>query len=69
MKKDQYISHEISMRSTTEVMKLIENEGMAGYGIYWANIEASVIQKIFPVSSATILAIALRNATSIFSIS
>ena len=39
MKKDQYIPHEVSMRSTTEVMKLIENEGMAGYGIYWAIME------------------------------
>ena len=39
MKKDQYIPHEVSMRSTTEVMNLIENEGMAGYGIYWALME------------------------------
>ncbi|MBR5540747.1 MAG: DUF4373 domain-containing protein [Bacteroides sp.] len=36
MKKDQYIPHEVSMRNTTEVMNLIENEGMTGYGIYWA---------------------------------
>ena len=35
MKKDQYIPHEISMRSTTEVMNLIEKEGPAGYGINW----------------------------------
>ena len=39
MKRDQYIPHEVSMRSTTEVMKLIENEGMEGYGIYWALME------------------------------
>ena len=39
MKKDQYIPHEVSMRSTTEVMNLIEKEGMAGYGIYWAIME------------------------------
>ena len=39
MKKDQYIPHEVSMRSTTEVMNLIESEGMAGYGIYWALME------------------------------
>ena len=39
MKKDQYIPHEVSMRSTTEVMNLIEKEGMAGYGIYWALME------------------------------
>ena len=39
MKKDQYIPHEVSMRNTTEVMNLIENEGMAGYGIYWAIME------------------------------
>ena len=39
MKKDQYIPHEVSMRNTTEVMKLIEKEGMAGYGIYWALME------------------------------
>ena len=39
MKRDQYIPHEVSMRSTTEVMNLIEKEGMAGYGIYWAIME------------------------------
>ena len=44
MKKDQYIPHEISMRSTTEVMNLIENEGMAGYGIYWALMEYLRVQ-------------------------
>ena len=36
MKRDQYIPHEVSMRNTTEVMNLIQKEGMAGYGIYWA---------------------------------
>ena len=39
MKRDQYIPHEVSMRSTSEVMNLIEMEGMAGYGIYWALME------------------------------
>ena len=39
MKKDQYIPHEVSMRNTSEVMNLIENEGMEGYGIYWALME------------------------------
>ncbi len=39
MKKDQYIPHEVSIRSTTEVMNLIEHEGPAGYGIYWALME------------------------------
>ena len=39
MKKDQYIPHEVSIRNTSEVMNLIEKEGMAGYGIYWALME------------------------------
>ena len=39
MKKDQYIPHEVNMRSSTEMMKLIQKEGMAGYGIYWALME------------------------------
>ena len=39
MKKDQYIPHEVSMRNTSEVMNLIEKEGMEGYGIYWALME------------------------------
>ena len=39
MKKDQYIPHEVSMRNSSEVMNLIENEGMEGYGIYWALME------------------------------
>ena len=44
MKKDQYIPHEISMRNTTEVMNLIEKEGPAGYGIYWALMEYLRVQ-------------------------
>ena len=44
MKKDQYIPHEVSMRNTTEVMHLIEKEGMAGYGIYWALMEYLRVQ-------------------------
>ena len=44
MKRDQYIPHEISMRSTSEVMNLIENEGMEGYGIYWAIMEYLRVQ-------------------------
>ena len=44
MKRDQYIPHEVSMRNTSEVMNLIENEGMAGYGIYWALMEYLRVQ-------------------------
>ena len=44
MKKDQYIPHEVSMRNTTEEMNLIEKEGMAGYGIYWALMEYLRVQ-------------------------
>ena len=44
MKRDQYIPHEVSMRSTNEVMNLIEKEGMAGYGIYWALMEYLRVQ-------------------------
>ena len=32
------------MRNTTEVMNLIENEGMEGYGIYWAIMEYLRVQ-------------------------
>ena len=39
MKRDQYSPHEVSMRNTSEVMNLIEKEGMEGYGIYWALME------------------------------
>ncbi len=44
MKRDQYIPHEVSMRSTSEMMNLIEKEGMAGYGIYWALMEYLRVQ-------------------------
>ena len=44
MKRDQYIPHEVSMRNTSEVMNLIENEGMTGYGIYWALMEYLRVQ-------------------------
>ena len=44
MKRDQYIPHEVSMRSTSEVMNLIEKEGMMGYGIYWALMEYLRVQ-------------------------
>lgn len=39
MKRDQYIPHDVSMRSNTEIMHLIEEQGMTGYGIYWALME------------------------------
>lgn len=39
MKKDQYIPHEVSSRSCSEIMQLIEGQGMAGYGIYWGIME------------------------------
>lgn len=39
MKNDQYFPHEVSMRQTNEVISLIEEQGMAGYGIYWGLIE------------------------------
>ena len=39
MKRDQYIPHDVSMRTTTEVMNLIEKEGAAGYGFFWALME------------------------------
>ena len=44
MKRDQYIPLEVSMRNTNEVMNLIEKEGMAGYGIYWALMEYLRVQ-------------------------
>ena len=44
MKRDQYIPHEVSMRNTSEVMNLIEQEGMSGYGIYWALMEYLRVQ-------------------------
>ena len=44
MKRDQYIPHEVSMRNTSEVMNLIEKEGMMGYGIYWALMEYLRVQ-------------------------
>ena len=39
MKNDQYIPHEVSTRSNSQVINLIEAEGAAGYGFYWALLE------------------------------
>ena len=39
MKKDQYIPHDVSMRSNAEVFNMVEAEGAAGYGIYWGILE------------------------------
>lgn len=39
MKKDQYIPHGVSSRNSSEMMTLIEDQGMAGYGIYWSLME------------------------------
>lgn len=44
MKKDQYIPHEVSTRSNSQVIKLIEAEGMEGYGIYWTILEYLRVQ-------------------------
>ena len=39
MKRDQYIPHDVSMRSNAEVFNMVEAEGAAGYGIYWGILE------------------------------
>ena len=39
MKKDQYIPHDVSMRNNAEVFNMVESEGAAGYGLYWAILE------------------------------
>ena len=39
MKNDQYIPHGVSTRSCSQVINLIEAEGAAGYGFYWAVLE------------------------------
>lgn len=39
MKKDQYFPHEVSMRQTNEVIHLIDEQGMTGYGLYWCLME------------------------------
>ena len=45
MKNDQYIPHEVSMRTNSQVINLIENEGCAGYGIYWSLLEYLRVQE------------------------
>lgn len=39
MKKDQYLPHDVTARLDEKMMIMIEQEGMKGYGIYWALIE------------------------------
>lgn len=39
MKRDQYIPHDVTMRSSSEVIHLVEKEGAAGYGFFWALME------------------------------
>ena len=39
MKKDQYIPHDVSMRSNSDVFHMVESEGAAGYGLYWGIME------------------------------
>lgn len=36
MTRFQYFPHEVNTRNTSEVISLIEKEGMTGYGVYWA---------------------------------
>ena len=39
MKRDQYIPHDVTMRNNSQVINLIEAEGAAGYGFFWAVME------------------------------
>ena len=39
MKKDQYIPHDVGMRSNSDVFHMVETEGAAGYGLYWGIME------------------------------
>ncbi|MBQ6800402.1 MAG: DUF4373 domain-containing protein [Bacteroidaceae bacterium] len=65
MKKDQYIPHEVSMRNTSEVMNLIEKEGMAGYGIYWALMEYLRTQDDYKGDVRVLKSLARQLKTSI----
>ena len=65
MKKDQYIPHEVSMRSTNEVVQLIEKEGMAGYGIYWALMEYLRAQDDYTGDIRALKSLARQLKTSI----
>lgn len=39
MKETFYFSHDYNARSDIKIKRLIQNHGMAGYGIYWSLIE------------------------------
>ena len=65
MKKDQYIPHDVSMRSTNEVVQLIEKEGMAGYGIYWALMEYLRAQDDYTGDIRALKSLARQLKTSI----
>ncbi len=39
MKRDQYFPHDVSLRGNSEIIQLIEEQGMAGYGIYLGLME------------------------------
>ena len=65
MKKDQYIPHEVHTRNTNEVVQLIEKEGMAGYGIYWALMEYLRAQDDYTGDIRALKSLARQLKTSI----
>ena len=65
MKNDQYIPHEVSIRHTTEIMHLIDNEGMTGYGIYWALMEYLRTQDDYTGDVRVLRALARQLRTSL----
>ena len=45
MKNHNFIPHAANTRSRSQVINLIEAEGAAGYGFYWALLEYLRVQK------------------------
>lgn len=65
MKKDQYIPHDVSMRNNSQVIHLIETEGAAGYGFFWAVMEYLRTQDDYVGDIRAVRTIARQMKTSI----
>ena len=60
MRRDQYIPHDVSARNNSKLMRLVEEEGAAGYGIYWGLLEYLRTQNQY-IGSVKLLKVVARQ--------
>ncbi|MFV0403780.1 MAG: Lin1244/Lin1753 domain-containing protein, partial [Bacteroides graminisolvens] len=64
MEKNFYFKHDASAFSDAKLMNLVQQEGLSGYGIYWAILEFLRMQPEYSASRVTLSQLARKTNTT-----